>query len=517
MADGITASGSGATRQIMYQNDAAAPNGLWYTEVDFYNAFPADFVLVAPDTYQAKCFIQNGDGVGSAKTTWKGTKSVIKFDPGFTVRTHATGRVNRWYDWGTLTQDPFTSPAIYGENPVGYDGLVVHFAASTTIDGNFKLYGCDLRNYQTGTAGRIFLAPGVAGTFADVVDTDVLASNTMQYGNGTKSIDRLRRLTSVNLGAGSAGRIIQFNVDDGDTVTIAAPFADYMIKTGGRIKCANMRFIGPTTTAEAHNNTNATLLRQPAWSRQCQKGLFVMTHEWFELNTIVLGSDDAPLAGVLVELVDKYDGRTLATARTLADGSIDYTSLNTIQEIFGSIATPYQNAVCAYAPVVVSPALVTTQEELGPWLLKINRDRAFPQYASMEQIVRLPVESWTADSVTVKEWRGVVVTIKLLPPNATSDETFYGYSEIDTMLAEFGQDVSVAGVTVKGIVERRNVEVLEGEGFGVAQEVIVTLKTGSLQGLGVGVAFNADGESFYVMEMKQTGDGAVTEVHLAKD
>jgi hypothetical protein len=81
-----------------------------------------------------------------------------------------------------------------------------------------------------------------------------------------------------------------------------------------------------------------------------------------------------------------------------------------------------------------------------------------------------------------------------------------------------GQDVTVGGVITKGILRRYTEALLTGLwripvlGTGV----VVTVKTGSLPALAIGVSLGTDGHTYKVRETRQIGDGALTEILLAE-
>lgn len=88
--------------------------------------------------------------------------------------------------------------------------------------------------------------------------------------------------------------------------------------------------------------------------------------------------------------------------------------------------------------------------------------------------------------------------------------------DIDVMLRDLGVDVTVAGVTVKGLFdEPDSLELNTEAGTLFVRGRSLLLKTGALPGLAVGVTAVVDGVSRRVEELRQVDDGALTRVFLA--
>jgi len=510
MADGLTISGAGATRRIRIQNDAAAPNALYYTEQDYANAFPADFIdnLTNPPSYKAKCFVENGDGVGTAKTTWKGTRSTVHFDPGFTYQVNATGRVNRYTEWGTIIE------GADGE-PVGYDGLEVFFGAATTIGGNFRLGGCDLRNYQAAAAGTIFLLPTTAGIeVAEAIDTDCYSGGTQAFGNATQPMTRLRRLTAVGFGAGTSGRVVQFNCLDADTPTFHFPNGNAKIDTGGLVIIRNPRFIGGSVLSETRLTFGGMFLN-PRWSRQAVKTLIPGSplEEYVNVFGMIrrggIGVEDT-----LVQIFDK-NGRKIVDVRTNAYGQLP-TFVMAPSIMVPTGGTPFEDAVAAIASEFDIGLGSNAPRYQGPYRLEVNGDGAIAGYPKVITYLEAPFQVFLG---TEREYYPLGFTIDLPEPLPTSDVPYFREDDVAAMLLLEGQDVSVGGETVKGILRRETAEVLAGSFdtpiLGTA--VVVTVQTDALQYLEVGIQLSVDGSDWLVREIHQIGDGALTEILLAED
>ena len=90
---------------------------------------------------------------------------------------------------------------------------------------------------------------------------------------------------------------------------------------------------------------------------------------------------------------------------------------------------------------------------------------------------------------------------------------FYGQADIPAMLAEFGVDVTIAGVTAKGIQDRQGRAVLDGEPGEVSDAVeTVIVQTGAFAGLSIGVSIVVDGITFKVSDAQPFEDGALTRI-----
>jgi len=103
-------------------------------------------------------------------------------------------------------------------------------------------------------------------------------------------------------------------------------------------------------------------------------------------------------------------------------------------------------------------------------------------------------------------------------PIATIAQPYLGQKYISLELKKVGKDVSAAGNSTKGAVDRFSVPVLMGEGSHVVALVLrVTIETGTLPGIYTGIPISVDGESLIVREAKQTGDGALTEILCSRE
>jgi len=96
-------------------------------------------------------------------------------------------------------------------------------------------------------------------------------------------------------------------------------------------------------------------------------------------------------------------------------------------------------------------------------------------------------------------------------------------AEIDAMVAEQGQDVTIAGVTSKAILDTTDLGVLAGEVTEVDAGLIVfTCKTGTFPGLAVGVALATLDPAglpvvYHVRQSLRIGDGNLTQIFVSVD
>lgn len=95
---------------------------------------------------------------------------------------------------------------------------------------------------------------------------------------------------------------------------------------------------------------------------------------------------------------------------------------------------------------------------------------------------------------------------------------FYGDSDHDDMLREFGVPVTLGGVTVNGIVDLSDQDLYNadaGQFTGKVQPVLV--KTGALPGLAEHASITVDGTRYTVIQVRQEApDGAFTRVWLQR-
>lgn len=95
--------------------------------------------------------------------------------------------------------------------------------------------------------------------------------------------------------------------------------------------------------------------------------------------------------------------------------------------------------------------------------------------------------------------------------------TYFEEEDVASMLGDSPDavDVTIAGVTTKGVRDTVDRQVLTGEGaqlFGKVRRV--TVRTGSLPGLSVRANVTVEDEEGLVVSHEQVGDGALTEIRF---
>lgn len=499
---------AGAGGQINFEDDLQSATGLGYTAAEFSAAFPLYVVNLNNPTasYRFEVTMQNGDGVGSAKTTWVDTRAKFDWANGKTYLVNATGRSNRWTNWGVIYS------AAAGKEPIGYDGIVATFGAATTISGNGDLGGCEFRNYQAGAAGPVFLLPTTVGCLMRVVDVDCYTGGTQAYGNANQPLQKLRRVTAAGFGAGNFGRIVQFNCLDADTIAVAFPSGSAKLSTGGQVVIKNPRFIGPSSQAELVL-TGGGMLLNPEWSGDVVRATIASFETFIEFTGVVRAAG-AAVAGALVQLYDK-NNRLVVDARTDALGILeDYLMAPTVQQApFGS---PFTNAIAVEALEVVSGSNVLRYQ--GPWRLEVNGDGAIAGFPKVTQM--LDASSQPAFG-SDRQYRPLAFSIDLPAPAATAPVGYYQGDDVLPALTDAGASLLVtlgAGSTY-GVLDERSVTFLEAGGASstVGVERVVTIATGALPGLAPNVAIGVDGVTRYVAEVRQVAEGSMTEIVLADE
>lgn len=87
---------------------------------------------------------------------------------------------------------------------------------------------------------------------------------------------------------------------------------------------------------------------------------------------------------------------------------------------------------------------------------------------------------------------------------------FYGASDLDALLAEFGVPVELEGQTVQGIVDIAD---LGDAGEPITKGFTVLVKTGALTELAEKASIKVDGKKYRVTATEQLDDGALTRVY----
>lgn len=91
---------------------------------------------------------------------------------------------------------------------------------------------------------------------------------------------------------------------------------------------------------------------------------------------------------------------------------------------------------------------------------------------------------------------------------------------IQTMIdASGGEPVTIGSVTLNGLVDIVDEEMLVAQGFGsfIGKSVLVRVKTGAFPALADGVAVTVRAVAYKARAIQQEGDGALTQVLCATD
>jgi len=94
--------------------------------------------------------------------------------------------------------------------------------------------------------------------------------------------------------------------------------------------------------------------------------------------------------------------------------------------------------------------------------------------------------------------------------------SYYGASDIQLMLDEFGVSVVFGSLTVKAIIETPDQTLWQGGQAGgvMGQVTMLVIKTGALPGLAANSLLTADGVSYKVIQVQKADDGALTHVFV---
>jgi hypothetical protein len=416
---GITRPGGLGTTIFIYDDNNGAGGhavGQPHTAAEISAAFPLDFVDLGTPlvrSYRSLVTVQSGDGVGTNVTTWQDTRIRIMWDSGRTYLTSSVGQSNRWTKWGTL------ATGANGE-PIGYDGVVADFGtnpgSANGLLGNAQLYGCQLNNYNAAAASsRVFLQPGFAGATYDIVDCNVFSlAGTQSYGSSTSQVARMKRVQAVSLGAGTNGRIVQFNCPDSDRVSFYFPNGDYKMNTGGYVRLAYPNFIGPSSLGEARYSVAGVMLN-PTWSQNTIKPdqIIPALEEWLGFGVLLLDKDLLPIEGARVRVWDEFDGRYVVDVNTGPLGTIDFQAPQSIAEV-GIVPTPpFANALLARGH----------NNDGFTWehtfTLDINSDGAVP-YPSRSQRFTFPYSLFLG---TQRQYQPLYLVIQLEPSSTGQEDS----------------------------------------------------------------------------------------------
>jgi hypothetical protein len=95
---------------------------------------------------------------------------------------------------------------------------------------------------------------------------------------------------------------------------------------------------------------------------------------------------------------------------------------------------------------------------------------------------------------------------------------FFGDADVDTMLADWGHSITIAGVTRPCLFDERDAIGLEQDGGAgqIMRVAVATIKTSDFPNVMNDDACVVDGVSYTVWRRLRQGDGAITELLLRK-
>lgn len=104
------------------------------------------------------------------------------------------------------------------------------------------------------------------------------------------------------------------------------------------------------------------------------------------------------------------------------------------------------------------------------------------------------------------------------PPPPTPTNVYFRMPDVLAMLSLIGENVTVAGSLVKGIVDRNTDIIFEALGGPPmhANTIMVTIATDSAANLVVGAAAIVQGVTLKIWKMNQPGDGALIQLFCAR-
>lgn len=311
--------------------------------------------------YAATKSLQNGDGVGTAVTTFRATDVRIEFLNGRTYSVSAVGQVNRVTHFGNK---------VVGANgyPSGRNGVMMDCGAIPTIRGLIKLYGSYIRQ---NAAGAINLIPGSSGLLGEIVNC--ILETTSGTGNIVCGLinQELDLLYNVDFVLGGTGAITNILANTAQRITIAVTGSNnYCINSGSPYTIRDCVLIGTPLLSDLHNIAGITdqNLIDPTWTGNAPK-IDVTNgniNEWFGFNVESLSPDTGIVVpGVPIEVYDSFDV-LVASGITNAQGNI----------AFG--AGPFTSALKV---LVHTPGTPPVPVEQGPFRVVVNQGAsALPGY-----------------------------------------------------------------------------------------------------------------------------------------
>jgi hypothetical protein len=309
-------------------------------------------MLGAVPKYLFHVDVQNGDGIGSAVTTFRATRCQFEFADGKKYKVSGTGRANRHFHAGSLQEN---APA----DPTGYDGVDAVFGASTVIEGNHRVYGSRLVAAMGSMDLRREGSAQVGDVVASMIETlEQSASGQIKFGTNSQDTARVFD-TKLNILGHRGGGISLFNVADARK-----------LKTGGianvpfgsatpYLRLRDVVISGTPATADILAPSQGCDLIDITWSRQAPQtiGTIAQQSHWATWLPTIVDIAGTPESGRLVELKDVF-GAVVVSAGTDARGQITYSTGSPT-----TIGDPIPDAVIVKK---------TSTVEQGPFTVYVN-------------------------------------------------------------------------------------------------------------------------------------------------
>lgn len=520
MAAGITQpAGNGGS--LLFEDDAnAAAGGSGdYDVVDWEAAVAANGYKAADGVtpaiekktgqiveYLVYVNVQNGDGVGSAQTTWREkTNAKINWINGKGYIVSTVGQANR--------------RTFLGEEYVGLDGKragrlgpEITFGAAVIMRGVTEICGADINTpspftivpLTSGTCksiGTRYQSLGTLGTFT------IGAANQMAVAVGNKFESFPGQLGPV------VANINAVEFDDNEVIGSDSASQSSLLRSTSAITAVGIRFVKSVGTAagDFESTAGGTIrLVVPKWSR-ASRPVSVSTGPSVEEYLLWRGFaidrlSRIPLSGIPIELWDLALNTLLASLATDANG---LTSFGAAPMVNAQLVRKYGSAGGAVT-------------DYGPWEARVNEGSSRDTTReSLRRPYTFPSEPFLSGQW--KQFYSIFAVFELGAPTAlsspiqTSNIPPFHAGDLGVMLKALGQPCSVAGATTDGIVRNRTVPITkEGEAVLLGTVTTAQISTGSLPLLAIGGLFGTDGKTYHVYRVEQTHDGAVQEVYLAE-
>jgi len=360
---------------ILYEDDAhadASGDGVagsygaedWYQKVVAMGWKAADGVTPAIEKrtgatphYVSHVSIQNGDGSGTATTTWRDSRIKIDFDAGKTHLFSGTGTANRWAKLGKVIDD--------GVNPpFGYDGVDATFGLSTTFNGQNQIYGSHLRTVVA-SGNALLTIRRSAGGESDLVDSilEVVGPGVAAIGIGfTTTIRRaIGNKFIVTAPTAANSGLTSYGTDSASNNQVAGASPQYLINVfNAPVFTIDTRLAGTPTVADILGSTPGEDHVDLTWSkRAAQMGVRGPATDWRTWLPTIVDASGNPASGKLAELVNAA-GAVVVSATSDSRGQIAYTT------------SGYSGHVISGAAKARLWAFDTGWTEQGPFTVKID-------------------------------------------------------------------------------------------------------------------------------------------------